>query len=230
MTARYAVYYCPGISSRLYRDGSEWLGYDAAAGTETFPELPADMTLDGWRTATQAPRKYGFHATLKPPFRLADGADGRALKDAISAFAAARKPFSAGRLKVSDLHGFLALTPENAPPELQMLAADCVADLDSFRRPATKAEKDRRRGAGLLPAQEHNLERWGYPFVMESFRFHMTLTGRLGAPVRERLGAALADRFSEALARPVRIDSVCLFVQPTPDSRFELRERFLFGS
>lgn len=230
MTARFAIYYSPGISSELYRLASEWLGYDAAAGTEIFPELPAGMTLDGWRTATQAPRKYGFHATLKPPFQLADGTDETSLNDALAAFAAGRRPFSAGRLIVSDLDGFLALIPEKESPELRRLASDCVRELDPFRRPATRTEKDLRRAAGLSPEQDRNLERWGYPFVMDAFRFHMTLTGRLGKVVRKRLGASLADRFSKALAAPVRIDSICLFVQPTPESRFELRDRFLFGS
>ena len=48
-----------------------------------------------------------------------------------------------------------------------------------FARPPGAAELERRRKAGLSAAQEKMLLRWGYPYVLDEFRFHLTLTGRL---------------------------------------------------
>jgi hypothetical protein len=34
--------------------------------------------------------------------------------------------------------------------------------------------------AGLNQSQVANLDRWGYPYLFADFRFHMTLTGKVG--------------------------------------------------
>ena len=80
--------------------------------------------------------------------------------------------------------GFVAIVPATPSPGLDELAADCVTGFERFRLPMTAQERSRRLAAGLSQHQTANLERWGYPYVFEEFRFHMTLTdasGRIGA-------------------------------------------------
>lgn len=173
---RHALYFTPPPGP-LAEAGAAWLGWDVARGqaaVQPQPTLPrplADITTD--------PRKYGFHATLKPPFRLAEGQTADALLTAARALCASLPPVTLPALRLARLGRFLALVPDPQPSALDALAARLVADLDPFRAPATPDDLARRRAAGLTPAQDALLMRWGYPYVMEEFRFHMTLTGRL---------------------------------------------------
>ena len=64
---RYAIYYLPPAGA-LADFGARWLGWDVRRGAAAV-----QLDLPGLRDATEAPRKYGFHGTLKPPFRLAEG-------------------------------------------------------------------------------------------------------------------------------------------------------------
>ena len=229
MTERYAIYFCPAWEDPLFARAAAWLGYDVRSG-ETLPPPGLDgIAEDVWRDATAAPRKYGFHATMKPPFRLADGCRERDLAARLAAFCATRAPVDTGTLALTDLDGFLALTPGAGQDGISALAADCVRDFDDFRAPPGEDELARRRKAGLSPAQEAYLQQWGYPYVMEMFRFHMTLTGRLDDAARARFRDAITAFFGAVLYAPLRIDSLCLFVQPSLDAPFQLRERFLFA-
>ena len=84
-------------------------------------------------------------------------------------------------LQITSLGSFLAFVPGQASTELPQLASSLVSELDPLRAPLSDAELTRRRAAGLTPAQEMLLKKWGYPFVMDEFRFHLTLSGRLQA-------------------------------------------------
>src|SRR5262249_27221085 len=139
-------------------------------------------SLEGWggtrlRAATEAPRHYGFHGTLKAPFRLADGCDAGMLRRALATFAAGRTSFAIDALQLQDIGNFLALTPRGPAPRLNDLAAACVVEFDSYRAPPEPAEIARRQAAGLTPRQQALLARWGYPYVLDEFRFHLSLTG-----------------------------------------------------
>jgi putative phosphonate metabolism protein len=215
---RYAVYYVPPDGA-LAEFGAAWLGWDVAAGRPASgPDLP------GLGDVTMTPRKYGFHATLKPPFRLRDGVDADALGGAVSDMARSCAPARCAGLELARLGRFLALVPQGDASGLARVAATCVEALDRFRAPPEEAELDRRRKAGLSARQEALLTRWGYPYVMEEFRFHMTLTGRL--PVddiphwTETLRAHLPP-----LPDPFVLDQVAL-VGEREDGRFELIHRY----
>jgi uncharacterized protein DUF1045 len=67
---------------------------------------------------------------------------------------------------------------------------------DRFRRPLTSHEREQRLGAGLSERQIENLDRWGYPYVFEHFRFHLTLTGPIDADRRGSVLALLQARFN----------------------------------
>jgi putative phosphonate metabolism protein len=221
-TPRYAIYYFPSPSSALARFGAETIGYDAVSG-DAVP-FPADIvnTLPDWNDLTQDPRKYGFHATLKAPFALADGADEAGLIAAFADFA--RTPRAIPRVTpvVEAISGFIAIVPAQRSAELQTLAQDCVTAFDDFRAPLAAADRARRNPDKLTPRQVEQLDRWGYPYVMDDFRFHMTLTGRLPDARRTEVVAMLRARFAELALAELAVDRIALFRQDDAASRFTI--------
>ena len=227
--ARYAIYFFPEPESDLARFGGRWLGRDCAKGESLEqPEVPG-ISSERLAEVTASARNYGFHATLKPPFRLKAGRSLSELNDALDAFVRERFSFEV-QLKLKSLGGFLALMM--SPPDYRMseLAADCVREFDPFRALADEAELARRRQAGLSAQQEALLQQWGYPYVMGEFRFHMTLSSRLpeGAE-REAISERLAELSAPVCAQPTRIDAVALFKQETKGAPFQMVRRAKFG-
>ncbi|MDP3692482.1 DUF1045 domain-containing protein [Bradyrhizobium sp.] len=219
---RYAIYYVPAPGSSLDRFGAHLLGYDAFSGKDLpFPDDTLKQVPD-WRELTRDPRKYGFHATLKAPMFLADGKTETSLLSACEAFAATPRAIPVIRPVVGSIEGFLAVIPAEPLPELVRLAADCVSEFDSLRAPLTEQDRGRRNPSQLTPAQREHLDRWGYPYVMDDFRFHMTLTGRLGAERREPVLAILADRFAVLDLPTLPIDRLAVFRQADAESRFRI--------
>jgi len=218
--ARVAVYFCPTVDDPLFRAGADWLGRDPESGAPS-----AQPALPGIAEITAEARVYGFHATLKPPMRLATGGTWRDFRAAAEALAARIAPFPLPALAVTDLHGFLALRETSPCPELQALADRCVMELDGFRAPPTKAEMARRRRSPLSPAQEAMLERWGYPYVLAEWFFHMTLTRRLTAAEHAAWRPAAEAFFADALGPRRVVRDICLFTQAAPDAPFVIAER-----
>ena len=202
---RYGLYVVP--DGELFAAGSAWLGWDSAAGQRVAHSDVADLP-DTAEALTATPRKYGFHGTMKPPFVLAEGTDVTGLDRAARAFCATRVPVAIPRLDVNRLGGFVALAPSQPSDALKDLAGACVEALDSFRAPPSDAELARRRKAGLTARQEAMLQAWGYPYVMEEFRFHMTLTGR--TPNADAVCTALTRHFAPVLPQPFKITSLAL--------------------
>jgi len=219
--SRYAIYHAP-TAGPLAAAAARWLGRDPAEAREL--QQPEVQGLDLARI-TSAPRKYGFHGTLKPPFRLAEGHDRAGLEAALGALGHRLSPVEMPGLRLARLGGFLALVPEGDTAPLAALAARVVEELDSFRAPPAPEELARRRAGGLTPRQDALLTRWGYPYVMEEFRFHLTLTGKLGEADASRAEAALSDHLAGTLPHPFRVDSLCLFGEATDDGRFRLLKR-----
>ncbi len=219
--SRYAVYYTP--SGALGQRGAQWLGWDVAAAMKV-----AQPDIEGLDIAaiTQTPRKYGFHGTLKPPFALREGKTENALRDGFQTLCAHLKPVALQELQVTRLGRFLALTPQGPQDALNELAACCVRELDGFRAPPGDAELARRRKSNLSPAQERNLIDWGYPHVMEAFRFHMTLTQRVGNA--NDIAPLVRDFFAPTLPTPFVIDALTL-VGEMPNGMFVQIERRLLG-
>ncbi|HAD86984.1 MAG TPA: hypothetical protein DCG48_06440 [Rhodospirillaceae bacterium] len=229
---RFAVYFLPPADSPLWRAGCRWLGRDADRPGGNVRAPTADLgsiSETEWAAATAEPRRYGFHATLKPPFRLVDGCDLADLDGALARFAAERRAFSVAELRLKVLDGFLALCPVAPSSDLNALAADCVRDFEAFRHPPDPADLDRRRLRGLTPRQEANLTAWGYPYVLDEFRFHMTLTGRLAGDAAVRFLDVLAPMFAEALSGPLFVGGVALSREQSPGAPFETLRRYVFA-
>ncbi|WFU58176.1 DUF1045 domain-containing protein [Bradyrhizobium pachyrhizi] len=218
-TPRYAIYYAPSPDSALHRFGSTLLGYDAVSG-DALP-FPDGVTSD-WCEVTEDPRKYGFHATLKAPTALADGRSEAELLDACAAFAGRARRIPVIEPVVDAISGFIAVIPASRSDDLQQLAADCVTEFDAFRAPLTPEDRARRRPEKLTARQCDYLDRWGYPYVMEEFRFHMTLTGRLSDERRGPIVAQLRTRFAAVDLTRLAIDRIALFKQTDSASRFRI--------
>lgn len=225
---RYAIYAVPPLGSLLKRAGDAWLGRDPDID-EPVPHPVIDrLAPDRLQAITAAPRQYGFHGTLKAPFVLADGATAAELHDAVQAFAQGRPSFSVP-LKVAELDGFLALVPAEPVPELNALANDAMREFDRFRAPLTEEERARRQPERLSEREREYLDRWGYPYVLDTFRFHMTLTERLEEPELGHVKGLLERAFATLLAEPLRVDQVALFTQTHRVAPFRVVARFAFG-
>ncbi|MQX37758.1 DUF1045 domain-containing protein [Roseospira navarrensis] len=227
---RYAIYHAPLPGSALDDRAAAWLGRDAETGTaRARPDVPGVAAARA-EALTESPRFYGFHGTLKAPFALAAGTTADDLLAAVDGFAADRAAVSLPPLRVAGLGPFLALVPTAPCPALDELAAACVQTFDPFRAPPDAAELARRRAAGLTAAQTILLERWGYPYVMDAFRFHMTLTGPIAdADERGVVAEGLSGLFAPVLGAPEPVTGLCVFHQPDRTTPFRLIHRAPFG-
>ncbi|MEM1352692.1 MAG: DUF1045 domain-containing protein [Pseudomonadota bacterium] len=217
MFQRYAVYFTP--DSELAQLGAAWLGWDCAHGLSIKP--PRIEGIDDPHALTATPRKYGMHGTIKPPFFLASEKTAANLQEDFSALCCDLAPVSLPGLKVASLGRFLALVPQSASPELSDLAARVVRELDAYRAPPSDAELEKRRQARLTATQDVNLRTWGYPYVMDEFRFHITLTERISGP-SDQIKQSLRTYFPKQLLEPFQIDSLTLVGQAADENFHEI--------
>ncbi|WP_425044574.1 DUF1045 domain-containing protein [Primorskyibacter sp. S87] len=218
---RFAVYYLPHMTEEWVRYCIAWLGWDAETG-RSIEHPPADG-LD-LKKITEAPRRYGLHATLKPPFRLAENQSAAGLQDQFSALCTSLPPVMIERLEIRKLGRFLALCPAGDCVGISDLAAACVRELDRFRAPLLPSELEKRRASGLTARQEGHLVRWGYPHVMDLFRFHITLTEKLGKPELRQVREKLRTDLEPLLQDSIPISDLALMGEDI-DGRFHLIRR-----
>jgi len=226
---RYAIYFAPPATSPLWRFGAAVIGYDAETGATVAPPELRRFDAERWREITAEPRRYGFHATLKAPFRLAEGRSEDDLGAACAAFAAERTRFACAGVELSAIGRFLALKPASPCAALDRLAGAAVKAFDGFRAPMSAAEREKRLRAPLTARQQDHLARWGYPYVLEDFRFHMTLTGPLDDAERALAEAELAELFTASGGDgPLIVGGIALYRQTA--GPFRLLARFDFGA
>lgn len=232
---RYAIYYAPQAGG--FADAAAaWLGWDAGQGRAVaqpsvdLPHSLPDLILPrSLHEITAEPRKYGFHGTLKPPFRLADGVGFDDLSAATARLSATLPKVVLPGLKMVNLHGFLALVPQGGIAPLQSLAAEVVRELDTCRAPLNAAEIARRRPESLTPRQRELLGIYGYPYVMEQFQFHLTLTGPLADAEQGTVAQTAAAHFNAVLPHPFAVDDLCLFGEDD-QGRFHLLHRYALSA
>ena len=218
--SRYAIYYIP--DQPLFQIGSDWLGWNSITGQETT--LSADH-----RRITDRPRKYGFHATVKPPFSLASNSTQGDLQDAFQTFCATVSPETGGTLKISRLGRFLAMTQDVQSNEVTELAASTVSHFDKFRAPLSDQDIAKRRQRRLTPQQDALMLRWGYPYVMQEFKFHMTLTGPLAPNEIDAIEHDANTRFQEFIGQPLKIASLALLGEDSDSGRFHVVDKLSLG-
>jgi putative phosphonate metabolism protein len=223
---RYALYLVPPRDCVLWAQACRWLGRNPETGV-----LSAQPAVPGYapqrvRQLTRSPRQYGFHATLKAPFRLVHGVDEPQLMAEVARLVGSLPAIAMPALQVDRLGGFVALRPAGVAAQLMALEQRCVTGLDALRAPLEADERARRHAAGLTPRQKDLLEQWGYPFVLDEYRFHMTLTERLDNADTAYLLPWLQSWLGPALGADASGADLAVFLQPHLGADFVLRRRF----
>lgn len=219
---RYAIYFVPSAQNALYRFGADLLGYDAYSGKRLPFADGIEAEIEGWKQLTVDPRKYGFHATLKAPISLRPGKTEDELAGAMQEFARTPRHIPQIVPVVRAIGSFIAVVPRDPCPDLQKLADDCVTAFDDFRAPLTPEDRERRNVSVLTDKQIMHMDRWGYPYVFEDFRFHMTLTGSLPAGRHTAVLDILQKRFTALGLQRVSIDRLALLRQSDATSNFSI--------
>ena len=229
MAARYAIYFVPPPDTDLAKFGVSWLGWDIdRAETKTLDAF-RNLNHEAHTSFVQNPKKYGFHATLKAPFRLRPGTSVEGLLAAVDKIASRRPVVRGLKLALGDLGSFLALITVSEMRELNSLSEAFVVGLDAFRAPMNSEERARRRPESLKVNQRRYLERFGYPYVKEEYRFHMTLTGQLKQVDRDTAYTHLQTVVDPILQTPLDIAEVAVVVQDVPTEPFRVLKRFSLG-
>lgn len=225
--ARFAVYYAPSRDSAWWQAGSAWLARDAENGERCAPPQP-EALMRPLIELTEAPRRYGWHGTLVAPFRLADGVTQTDVLHATRAWAARQSAFALP-VEAATLGDFVALRPADPQGEasIRALATNALQILDSLRARPTAADLARRLAAPLSERQRALLVEWGYPYVLDEFRFHMTLSSSL-ADAQERALLVAWWQARTPVLGPLAIDHAALFVEPAPGEPFVLWQRVPF--
>ena len=228
--SRFGVYLAPSADSPLWRFGCDVIGRDATTGRRLRGFAPEGYSPEAWRKLTSEPRRYGFHATLKAPFRLRADLDVPDLIDRMGALARGFAPFEAGELTVGAFEAgegrsFVVLRPVGVCANLKELEAAAVRKLDVLRAPLSQSERARRSVQRLTPRQRYYMDAWGYPYVIDDFRPHFTLTN----PIADADSAVRALRrefdFRVSL-KTWRVDALTLFVESEPGRDFRVLRRF----
>lgn len=222
MKLRYAIYFAPEQGSPWWAFGADWLGRDECRDVNKVQPALAQIAPEELREITAQPRRYGFHATLKAPFSLSGSHTLDDLKARMQALAATLKPLVLGPMQTTTLGDFVALVPARASDELMALAAACVTGLDDLRAPLSEADLARRRVENLDAREQELLRQYGYPYVLERFRFHLTLSRPVAPSMAQRVMQAVAAPVAQLnTTAPLVLDRLCLFVEPAPGQPFK---------
>ena len=221
MAARYAIYFIPEPETELAALGSALLGRDGETGGRIPQAVLPGFSRERLHSLTEDARSYGLHATLKAPFFLKPGRTEQDLLGAAACFVLGRKAFTVPRLEVARIGSFFGLVPSRETPEergaveqINALAADAVSFFDSFRAAPSEQEIARRNPQQLSARRRELLAAWGYPYVFDEYRFHLTLTGGIHDHEDVRVMAENLDAYFENVCRrPMPISGVCVCKQ-----------------
>ena len=217
---RYAIYFtaAPGDFATA---GATWLGWDIARGLAVEQGTIPGIDLP---SLTTKPRKYGFHGTIKAPFRMAEHLSQASFLEDLRTFTGQTRPIPGLDMEVTTLGRFFALTPAGGASTLSKLASECVTKFDKYRAPMTEEELKKRHRRKLTPRQSALVDLWGYPFVHEEFRFHMTLTGTAPSEQVPQIAKALNAVFGPPMLHGITVDAISLCGE-RKDGFFEEIER-----
>ena len=226
---RFAIYHAPQEGSLLAALAAEWLGRDAYSGAPVAQHLPAGMDAARMAALTADACRYGFHATIVAPFRLAAGRTPEALEAALADFAGRKHAFDIPRLVLGRLGPFFALVPAERVEPLHALESACVDHFNDWKDALSPADIARRNPDALTARQRAYLSDYGYPYVKEEFRFHMTLTGPVPETERDAVEAAISAHFADILGHHHRVESLSIFAEPAAGEAFHVRSTHNFG-
>jgi len=238
--ARYAIYFIPEPGTKLAAFGSELLGRDSESGQPVHHSTLMNLSSECLKACTVNAKRYGLHATLKAPFFLKPDFSERDLLERAADFVVGRRPIILPRLELVSISSFLAIVPssqttqeQEAVKNLNTLAAEALSFFDPLRAAPSKQELARRNPQKLSARQRELLAEWGYPYVLDEYRFHITLTDKLETETLLRFtepplrfGLAEAGVFHEQIV----VSSICVCRQAAPSANdpFMLLKRFYF--
>ena len=221
MSARYAIYFVPEQKTALALLGSALLGRDSETGNPLPQVHLADFSQQRLHDLTEAARRYGLHATLKAPFFLKKGMTERDLMLSAARFVMGRQAITLHQLELARIGSFFALVPPEERPEalkaverIKALAADAVVFFDPFRATPSEQELARREPQKLTDRQRALLIEWGYPYVFDEYRFHITLTDKLrDSREARRIEECLRAYFTPVCNEEMVVSSICVCKQ-----------------
>ncbi len=184
--SRFAIYYAPPKGSVLEEFGKYWFGWDPLVakfinnkqrinylnrfGIKNLKSIDNNILMA---------KKYGFHGTLIPPFKLNNNYNRKKLFKKIEVVAKKYKKFNFYKFKLKKIDNFYAFVQSKKNNNINKLSNRLVRELFKFRSPLTKKEIDRRNPSKLSKLQLSILYKWGYPYLMSQFNFHMTLASEV---------------------------------------------------
>jgi len=184
--SRYAIYYAPPKESSLEEFGRYWFGWDPLNaklinnkrrinylnrfGIKNLINIDKNVLIA---------KKYGFHGTLIPPFKLNKNYSTNTLFKKTEEIAKKLKKFKFYKFKLKKINNFYAFVQNKKNNNINKLSNRLVRELFKFRSPLTKKEIDRRNPSKLSKLQLNILYKWGYPYLMSEFNFHMTLASEV---------------------------------------------------
>lgn len=226
---RYAIFFTPPASDPLAQVAASWLGRSAYSGQEVEHPAVRGLSLHEVAFYTALPRRFGFHACVKAPFHLSPGSTESALLRDMMRFAGSLEPFKLPPLEICRLGDLYGLAPVTLCQQVEYLASAVVRQFDAYRAPLTEDEIERRNPDGLSAAQFTNLHRWGHPYVMDEYRFNMSLTGPVATQHMPRVEKALHDIFDPLLEEPVSFSNLALFIEREPGAPFQVHSLHPMG-
>ncbi|ANL66812.1 hypothetical protein AMC82_CH03192 [Rhizobium phaseoli] len=226
---RYAICFTPPASDPLSLVAANWLGRNVFSGDMLEPPAVRGLGIHEIAFHTAVPRRYGFHGVLKAPFHLsADMSESQLLRD-LMRYAGTFAPFKISCLEIARLGSFYSLMPSAPCEQIQYLASAIVQEFDRYRAPLSEADIERSDPDGLSAAQFANLHRWGNPYVMDEFRFHMPVTGSINAIDMPRIEPALRTIFEPVLKEPVMVSNVALMIEEGTGGPFRVHSLHPMG-
>lgn len=216
MTTRHAIYFVPDDHSALGHFGARLFGRwpDGSSEHDT-------LTLPQRAARTRRVAHYGFHATLKAPFMLAKDHSEAGLLAALEAACTTWRPASLAGLEVSANASQCRLSlgrgsSAAAQRTIADIAKHCVTRFEAFRAPLTPRQRARRQPDQLDAVEREHLDRYGYPWVLDRFHFHMTLSDQLGDSADGAWLAALTREFQQCLSESPTLDRVAVCRESSP--------------
>ena len=184
--SRFAIYYAPTKGSGLEEFGKQWFGWDPLDakfinkkqrinylnrfGIKNLKNIDKNVLIA---------KKYGFHGTLIPPFKLNKNYSTNTLFKKTEDIAKKFKKFKFYKFKLKIINNFYAFIQNKKNSDINKLSNRLVKELFKFRSPLTKKEIDKRNPSKLSKLQLNILYKWGYPYLMTEFNFHMTLASEV---------------------------------------------------
>ncbi|NLS04360.1 DUF1045 domain-containing protein [Rhizobium sp. P32RR-XVIII] len=226
---RYAICFTPSPSDPLSHVAASWLGRNVFSGEMVEPPAIRGIGIHEIAFHTAVPRRYGFHGVLKAPFHLASDVSEAQLMRDLMRFSGSLHPFRIPCIEVARLGSYYSLVPSIPCDHVQHLASAVVQHFDRFRAPLSEADIERSDPDGLSAAQFANLHRWGNPYVMDEFRFHMPVTGPVNSIDMPRIEQALRSVFEPVLAEPITVSNIALMIEEGTGGPFRVHSLHPMG-